>query len=354
MPVVTLQKYAIRQWAEGPGAAQAARWVMGGCVLLIAHAAATLTWNLLPSPPPAVAPPAAPQVATTSASAANSSAVKDYTALTNLHLFGEYKAPAVEPTQTVEAPPPVETQLRLNLLGILYDDTPEHARAMIANEQGEEESYGVGAQVVPGAKIEEIHQDHIIISRGGKREILKLPEDKFAEGEYDPNPVNSNTYNSYSGGSDAGYAPPPPTDYNSGGQQYSPYGENPYNQNPTNGGRVANSGASPKPSITDGKSMRQLREELVQNPQKIGSLIRAAPVNKGNKFRGFRVSPGRDPKLFHQLGLKSGDIVTSVNGIALDHPSKGFQAMQQIATAASVAITVERKGQTKQFFVTMD
>jgi general secretion pathway protein C len=354
MPVVTISKYAVRQWAEGPGAARAARWVLGGCVVLIAYTAAGLTWQFLPTPPAAVAPPAPPKsVATTTTGGL---AAKDYTALSNLHLFGEYKPPEVAPLQPVATnEPAVETQLRLNLLGILYDDKPEAARAMIANEQGEEDTYGIGAQVVPGAKIEEIHPDHVILSRNGKREMLKLPEDKFAEGEYDPNPVNSANYGGGAPQYDANYTPPPPpTDYNSGGQQYSPYGENPYNQNPTSGGSVASNNVSPQPSLADGKSMRQLREELSQHPERIGSLIRAAPVNKGGKFRGFRVSPGRDPKLFHQLGLKSGDVVTSVNGIVLDHASKGFQAMQQIATANSVAITVERKGQTKQFFVTMD
>ena len=54
---------------------------------------------------------------------------------------------------------------------------------------------------------------------------------------------------------------------------------------------------------------------------------------------------GRNRAIFNKLGLKPGDLVTAINGTALDDPQRSQEVFNTIQTSDHVTVTVERGGQ---------
>ena len=67
--------------------------------------------------------------------------------------------------------------------------------------------------------------------------------------------------------------------------------------------------------------------------------------------RGYRVYPGRNRQQFAKLGLMPGDLVTAINGAALDDPARGMEILQSMNSATDVTVTIERNGQTSQISI---
>jgi hypothetical protein len=67
--------------------------------------------------------------------------------------------------------------------------------------------------------------------------------------------------------------------------------------------------------------------------------------NSAGKLRGFRAFPGKNRQIFAKLGLKSGDLVTAINGTQLDDPQRSQEVFNTIQTSDHVTVTVERGGQ---------
>jgi general secretion pathway protein C len=63
------------------------------------------------------------------------------------------------------------------------------------------------------------------------------------------------------------------------------------------------------------------------------------------KQRGYRIYPGRKRQQFAELGLKPGDLVTAINGTALDDPASGMEVFRTLGESDQVSVTVERNGQ---------
>ena len=97
----------------------------------------------------------------------------------NWHLFGEV-APEAEPVKTVVPVDAPDTRLKLSLHGTFSSADAALARAIIADERGNEEMYAVG-DILPGnAELSEIQSDKVILLRGGRYEILRLPRDTIS------------------------------------------------------------------------------------------------------------------------------------------------------------------------------
>ena len=56
------------------------------------------------------------------------------------------------------------------------------------------------------------------------------------------------------------------------------------------------------------------------------------------------MTPGPEAELFSGLGLEPGDVVTDINGIQLDDPSRGLQAFEALGEATMANVTILRNG----------
>ena len=87
------------------------------------------------------------------------------------------------------------------------------------------------------------------------------------------------------------------------------------------------------------------REQLYSNPQALVDVVSISAVREGDSLRGYRIGPGKDTAQFQQLGFRDGDIVTAVNGIALDDPANTMQLYQTMRTANEAVFNLERDNQ---------
>jgi len=268
-------------------------------VLLIAWSLARLTWALWPMPQIEVSAPL-PSATLSSAKTLTEAATR----LADLHLFGEAKEQELAADTALTAP---ETQLTLTLSGVLSADDKLTARAIIAGPDGEEKPYAVGDTLPGNATLHQILVDRVILKSGGRYETLRLPEDSNGVA-----PVPGMT---------TGMANVPGPMGMQGGQ---------------------------------GANLQQYRQQILNNPAKLFDLVQVVPISQNGVFQGFRLGPGRDPRMLQRFGLQPGDTVTQINGIALDDPSKGAQALQSIASASSINLTIKRGGTEQQVTVHLD
>lgn len=268
--------------------------------ILLGIALANLLWALIPSPKSAAWRPApAPASAQPAGAAARPAGTVDVAAIQNANLFGQYQA---APTENGGQAP--ESTLPLKLLGILASsDNERYSRALIEVAAGDERPFGVGAQVIQGTTLQAILPDRVVLSRGGKLETLRLEKDlasAAATGIADTTP------------------PPPP------------------------------------PPPAGGMALSQIRDQVLQDPNKAGDFVRVQPANKDGHLQGYRIYPGKDRSIFAQAGLKPGDLVTEVNGVQLDDASKALKMLSELKDASQLNLVVDRGGQSQTINVKMN
>lgn len=90
-------------------------------------------------------------------------------------------------------------------------------------------------------------------------------------------------------------------------------------------------------------SLRQQRVELFKDPTRLDQVIRIRPYRPNGELKGYRLSPGKDAKLFKQVGLKRNDLAISINGNDLTNPQQAFAVMAELKTMTEATITVVRQ-----------
>lgn len=282
-------------------------------VILLAYSLAQLSWRfMLPSaagPPPASrsTPFQAPVPATLNSQGA------DYTAIANWHLFGQPKtAPPAAAPLPQKAP---ETRLNLKLVGTFASDGGGKALALIAEGNNEEHVYKPGEFVPGGARLDSILRDRVVLYRNGNLETLSLPKESGA-------------------GSSTTPPAPAPVDEAASVDYPTPVAEPPP--------AVA---AASEPQVIDASAIAgRLRTEVATRPEALQDLAFANPHLENGRFMGFRLQPGRDRRLFQQLGLQQGDVITQINGTPLTDAAQGFTLLQELLSANLINIQILRDG----------
>ena len=95
----------------------------------------------------------------------------------------------------------------------------------------------------------------------------------------------------------------------------------------------------------------KMRQEMAKNPQSVLKYIRLSQVSNNGKITGYRVNPGKDRQLFDSVGLKPGDIATSLNGIDLTDPAAMSSLWKNMSEMTELNLTVQRDGQLHDIFI---
>jgi general secretion pathway protein C len=218
----------------------------------------------------------------------------NFEALRSSHLFGEAPEPDAEQAaqsliiDEVDAP---ETTLNLRLAGVVVREINEDSNAMIASGNQPDKRYRVGDPLegAAGTRLHHVYADRVLLNRSGALETLSLPEEDEA------------------------------------------------------GASVSR--AAPRPAATPVQSnSAPLRSVISQNATQITQVMRFAPHVEGGQVVGFRVTPGPEAEVFSSLGLEAGDVVTDINGIQLDDPSRGLQAFEALGESTMANVTILRGG----------
>jgi general secretion pathway protein C len=212
----------------------------------------------------------------------------DIQSVVSAHLFG-VAAPDPSSQDPANAP---ESTANLVLAGTIATQDPKRGVAIIS-DGGPSKVYSVGDNI-GGATLHSVYLDHVILDRGGQLETLLLPR-LLGPGMLGPPVVRR------PGGSDAR--------------------------------TVA--------------AVDNIRRMVQQDPTILDQVMRTVPSydSVAGRLRGFRAYPGRNRQVFNKLGLKPGDLVTAINGTALDDPQRSQEVFNTIQTSDHVTVTLERGGQ---------
>jgi general secretion pathway protein C len=224
------------------------------------------------------------------------------------HLFGS------APVRPGNGSGATASTLSLVLRGTFAGSDPKEGIAVLDNAGQGERAWRVGDEVLPGVRLAAVHADRVVLSNAGAEETLALPRDtQLAPGDIvRPTPARV-----------SGNETPAPAQ----------------------GARAAAPPAAPasRAALTI--------EQARRDPAALMRRVQVVPVLADGKLAGVRLSAGTDVALLEQVGLQQGDVVTAVNGMAVDSVERGRQIMDSLGNANSVRVTVLRNGKPTEVTV---
>jgi general secretion pathway protein C len=88
-------------------------------------------------------------------------------------------------------------------------------------------------------------------------------------------------------------------------------------------------------------------EKQMQNLPELLTQARAVPNMVAGRVDGFRILDVQDGSLYTNLGIKTGDIIKSVDGEPIDSPAKAMELYNGLRSKNQLRLTVERNGQVQ-------
>ncbi|GLS27121.1 type II secretion system protein GspC [Marinibactrum halimedae] len=320
----------LKQGVERPGTVGAIR--DGLIVLLLISACvsfAKLFWLMFPLPSlpdPDLRTPKNLVVSGQTQSTTSSNDI-NIQLLASAKIFGEVAsndtAAAPEPVSVGIEDDAVDTKLNLKLKGVVMSATPEQSRAMIEDGR-EEELYKVGDKLPGGSNVtlSKVLTDRVILSNAGRAESLWL---------FDPDgSLGGSSVSSGRGSSGRSASSSRPRSIRPGVSQ------------PNTASRRS-SGPGPQES-----------RKISRLPKSLAEVIKFSVHRENGQIMGYKIRPGRDRDAFQELGLQTNDIVTEINGIALNSSGSVTQVYREMREATSADVTLLRGGQSMSLSVELD
>jgi general secretion pathway protein C len=224
-----------------------------------------------------------------------------YTLINKRDIFNSAPPP---PPPAKEEPPQV-TQLKLKLWGVALHENHRSSYSIIedlgAHKQG---VYGIDAAVPGGATVKKIEWDRVTLNHNGKEEVLELAS-KGALGA----------------GASAKPAPAANPAAAPTGNGIQSTGENEFQV--------------PRAEV----------DSALENMSQLFTQIRAVPHFEGGQSIGFRLFAIRRGSLFDRIGLKNGDIITSINGTEMNDPARAVGLIQELRDVSNLRVSAIRNQQ---------
>jgi len=92
---------------------------------------------------------------------------------------------------------------------------------------------------------------------------------------------------------------------------------------------------------------RKMLDTQLADLSKLGSQARIVPNYRGGKYQGFKLVGVRPGSLYRSIGIRSGDVIKSINGKAIDSPNKAIELFEKLKNSTSIELDFERRGQPK-------
>lgn len=283
------------------------KYVTLALIIYLAYFVASMVWQLVP------VNKSHGRITSVNSIQPDSSAhsVVDLSALLQLNLFGEEgKVEAVKPKPNLNKVAP-KTRLSVTLTGLVADSSDPVSATSVAiiESSGGQNTYTIEDKISgTNASIYQIFVDRVILLVSGRYETLML------DGiEYSTSPPS---YAEKKAETVATVSKP---------------------------AEKSRSRLDKRKDMELAKSLRQQRAELFSDPKKLLDVIRIRPYKPQGKLQGYRLSPGKDAKLFTQVGLKRNDLAISINGNDLTDMQQALAVMAELKSMTEATITVVRE-----------
>jgi type II secretion system protein C len=209
------------------------------------------------------------------------------------------KAPVAPPMKAIGVTPPTPKgndssispiPLKLVLVAVHPGRTSAEGTAEIGVDRDSPQTYQAGAMLENGARIAELHTDHVLLKKAGRSMQLFLDS----------------------------------------------------RAHPANGANldlatVGGVKAAPTTSIA--------RDVLT-------AYMRPSPKYDGDTLVGYQVYPGANSGPFSQMGLQGGDVIVQISGIPLNDSASAWNILRQLEDGSVLSATVQRNGAQQN--VTLD
>lgn len=210
------------------------------------------------------------------------------------NLFGnaQKEKQKVVPVQVQDAP---ESSLNYKIRGIYYSTDKALASVILQKNNKDTNYYRLGDEIDNKIFIDQIYEDHILISRNnGRIEKLVLEKPKAQLNKANRTALNSR--------------------------------------------------ASARSNPATSRILSSYKRRYADNPLELAKRFQAIPVAENGKNIGYKLKALRGERLLKKLNLQSDDVFVAVNGIGLDKPFQALDALKSLTTAKNVSLTVIRNG----------
>lgn len=198
----------------------------------------------------------------------------------------------MEVTQVVRKVPETapETSLGLVLYGVFTDPDVKLGSAIIGQKSGDQQYYVVDDKVGSGVWLAEVRSDHVLLKRGGTYEMLKFPKE------------------------------------------------------PSRGVDIQSSA----PAATPPANLSREKQTFMES-------VKIIPVFSGRekKLKGYRILPKSNRTVYNRLGLRPSDIITSINGIALNDQRESMKVIAELVKADQIEVELDRNGQKENKVISL-
>jgi general secretion pathway protein C len=219
--------------------------------------------------------------------------------LTNRHLFGNANAApalAVQDDVIVER----ETRLNLKLRGIYSAENVKRSNSIIEDDKGKQSVYFIDDKLVVSGNVylRQVFPNKVILETNGVKEVLRLKDSL-------PPSLKTSKKSSAKGNKKK---------------------------------RVDDKRKNR--AIT--KSLNKYKKQLLDDPLSLVGLVNYKPKMVDGEMKGIEISPGKDKRLFTQLGLRRRDVITAVNGVSLTNPQDAMGLLSEIEGMTELQVEIER------------
>ena len=217
-------------------------------------------------------------------------------AVVNLHLFGKPSTrAATRPASVTNAQ---ATRLPLELKAVFAATDNTFSAAIIGQRGQAARLYSVGESVPGNAVLAEVYADQVLLRRAGQLESLAFPKTTFTAKSSGSIPSAGNAT-----------APGQPVDQT----------------------KSASSSASTAEA-------QQLAQQLAANPQQAAKQLGLSARAEG----GYRISNVANSPYFQRAGLRSGDVILSINGKPLNDAQPSQAMMDELMASGTARVVLLR------------
>jgi len=107
---------------------------------------------------------------------------------------------------------------------------------------------------------------------------------------------------------------------------------------------------SSRPGATSSQNITVNRSQIDTAVKDVNTLmkqIRIRPHFKNGQPDGFRLTGIRPDSIFYKMGLKSGDIITGVDGKDIESVDDALKFYQSLQSSSKVQLQIKRRGRSK-------
>ena len=95
-------------------------------------------------------------------------------------------------------------------------------------------------------------------------------------------------------------------------------------------------------------------ERITRDPGIMFREIRLVPYVRDGKTEGFLFEWIKPGSLFHRAGLRVGDVLVSINNVAINSAEDAFRVLQVLRNEPTLRVVVLRNGQRKEISIRID